>query len=97
MLSSFLIGLREGIEAALIVSILLGYLSSTGRGALRVHVWRGVLVAVGFSIGIASTLQLVSSELGNRVEPIFTGAMSLVAVGFVTWMVFWMKIGRAHV
>lgn len=91
MLGNYLIGLREGVEAALIVSILLGYLSSTGRSGMQQHVWRGVGVAVLFSIGIASTLQVISSELSDRVEPVFTGAMSLVAVGFVTWMVFWMK------
>jgi high-affinity iron transporter len=91
VIGNYLIGLREGVEAALIVSILLGYLSSTGRTELQHHVWRGVGVAVLFSIGIASTLQVISSELSDRVEPVFTGAMSLVAVAFVTWMVFWMK------
>lgn len=91
MIGNYLIGLREGVEAALIVSILLAYLAATGRTSLQSHVWRGVGVAVLFSIGIASTLQVISAELSEQVEPLFTGVMSVVAVGFVTWMVFWMK------
>jgi high-affinity iron transporter len=91
MLGNFLIGLREGIEAALIVSILLGYLVRTERRELAPLVWRGVWSAIAMSIAVAVSLQLISTELSDRLEPAFSGAISFVAVGFVTWMIFWMK------
>lgn len=91
MLGNFLIGLREGVEAALIISILLTYLSRTGRESLRTHVWRGIALATAMSAAIAVGLERLSADASDRVEPIFSGAISLVAVGFVTWMIFWMK------
>jgi high-affinity iron transporter len=91
MLGNYMIGLREGMEAALIVSILLGYLATTGRSHLMRHVWSGVISAVVFSCAIAAGLQLVSGELGERLQEVFAGAMSFIAVGIVTWMIFWMK------
>lgn len=91
MLGNYLIGLREGVEAALIVSILLGYLTTTGRQRLVRQVWIGVMTAAVFSAIVAVVLQLISTELSAAIEPVFTGAMSFVAVGVVTWMIFWMK------
>lgn len=91
MLGNYLIGLREGVEAALIVSILLGYLRRSGRAHLTRAVWRGVAAALVFSIAVATVLQVVSTELSESLEPVFAGAMSFVAVTFVTWMIFWMK------
>ena len=91
MSSNYLIGLREGIEAALVVSILLTYLVRTNRNPLIRFVWYGVAAAVVASIFIAVGLESISGELSETLEPIFAGTVSFVAVGFVTWMIFWMK------
>lgn len=91
MLANYLIGLREGIEAALIVSILVAYLVKTDRRAYLRWVWTGVGVAVGMSVLFAAGLSLTSEAMTERAEAIFAGVASLVAVVFVTWMVFWMK------
>jgi high-affinity iron transporter len=91
LFSNYLIGLREGIEAALVVSILLTYLVRTNRNPLIKFVWYGVSAAVVASIFIAVGLESISGELSETLEPIFAGTVSFVAVGFVTWMIFWMK------
>jgi high-affinity iron transporter len=90
LLANFLIGLREGLEAALIVSILVAYLVKTKnpRGAKQV-LW-GVAIAVLTSIlvgiGIAEFVSLVPAGTNE----IISGLASIIAVGFVTWMIFWM-------
>lgn len=91
VLSNFLIGLREGLEAALLISILLGYLVRTNRRNLVRYVVTGVGVAVVFSVLIAALLESISAELSEQIEPYFAGTISLLAVLFVTWMIFWMK------
>ncbi len=90
MFANFLIGLREGIEAALIVSILLAYLLRLGRPELRGAVWWGVGSAVALSVGVGAVLQITSSELPDERQAAFSGTMSVLAVGLVTWMIFWM-------
>lgn len=91
MLANYLIGLREGIEAALIVSILVAYLVKTDRREHLRWVWTGVGVAIGLSVLFASALALTSGSMSEHAEAVFAGVASLIAVGFVTWMVFWMK------
>ena len=91
MFSNFLIGLREGLEAALVVGILVAYLVRTGRTNRLVPLWAGVALAVAASLGFAAALHITSNELSDRAEQIFAGVMSIIAVGFVTWMVFWMR------
>jgi high-affinity iron transporter len=91
MLGNFLIGLREGLEAALVVSILVTYLMRTDRKHYIRFVTYGVLSAVVFSIIVGTILQLIEDSLSAKVEPIFAGSISFLAVGFVTWMIFWMK------
>ena len=91
MLGNYLIGLREGLEAALVVSILVVYLQRTNRNALIRSVRNGVLLAVAMSIAVAVALESISGELAESIEPIFAGTVSFVAVIFVTWMIFWMK------
>ena len=91
MIGNYLIGFREGIEASLIVSILITYLVRTQREFLIRFVWVGVLGAIIVSAAVAGVLQGISTELSDHTEPIFAGTMSCVAVGFVTWMIFWMK------
>ena len=90
MFSSFLIGLREGLEAALIVAILVAYLVRTGNGHAVRRVWLGVAAALVVSILIGIVLVLIDESLGETVEPAFAGTMSLIAVGLITWMIFWM-------
>lgn len=91
MLATYLIGLREGLEAALIISILVAYLVRTDRRSALPWVWAGVAIAVAMSVGVALILNLTSSVLSDTAEKLFAGVMSFVAVAMVTWMVFWMK------
>jgi high-affinity iron transporter len=91
MLNNFVIALREGFEAALIVGILLAYLTKSGRVTLKKSVWVGVGSAIIFSLAFGGILTITSSNLSERHEEIFAGLTSLSAVALVTWMVFWMK------
>lgn len=96
MLSTFIIALREGLEAALIVGILVAYLVKTGRKALLAPLWAGVALAVLVSLATGAFLTITSTELSPRGEEFFAGTTSFLAVGFVTWMVFWMKRTSRH-
>jgi high-affinity iron transporter len=90
MFPTFLIGLREGLEIALLVGILLAYLVRSGRWQLIPRVWLGVVSAVVLSIGFGALLTYGPSQLSSRTEEIVAGVLSILAVGLVTWMVFWM-------
>ena len=96
MLSTFIIALREGLEAALIVGILVAYLVKSGRKALLAPLWAGVALAVVVSLATGAFLTITSTELSPRGEEFFAGTTSFLAVGFVTWMVFWMKRTARH-
>lgn len=96
MLSTFIIAMREGLEAALIVGILLAYLVKTNRAHLRTALWSGVALAIAVSLGLGAILSFTSHELAPHAEEAFAGTMAVIAVALVTWMVFWMKRTSRH-
>lgn len=91
MIASLLITFREGVEASLIVGILLGFLRKTGQTQFAKYVWAGVVAAVVVSVAVAVAILAVGAELEGPAEPIFEGTMLFIAVGLVTTMVFWMR------
>lgn len=91
MLSALLITLREGLEAALIVGIVLGYLQRIGRRERMPSAWAGVAVAIALSAMLAIAMRVIGAELEEPFEQIFEGTTMLLAVGVLTWMVFWMR------
>jgi high-affinity iron transporter len=90
LLVPFLIMLREGIEAALIVGIVASYLHQTGRASWMPTVWAGAAAAIGLSLAVGIALYLASAEFPQRAQELFEAIVGLVAVGILTSMVFWM-------
>ena len=89
--SGFLTGLREGVEAALIVSIVLAYLARTGRSDGAGRVWLGTALAGALSLAVGIVLYQTVGAFEEPYEQIFEGTTLLVAAGVVTWMLFWMR------
>ena len=90
MLPTFLLSLREGLEAALIIGIVLGAVSKIRRKDLAPSVWLGTISAVIVSILTAVILTSFGMSLEEEAEQIFEGITMLVAAGILTWMIFWM-------
>ncbi|MFF7990753.1 iron uptake transporter permease EfeU [Kitasatospora xanthocidica] len=88
---SFLIGLREGLEAGLIVSILVATLVRAGQKARLPQLWTGVAAALALSLSFGAVLTFTAANLSGHAQEAFGGVLSLIAVGFVTAMVFWMR------
>ncbi|MCT8268138.1 FTR1 family protein [Afifella sp. JA880] len=91
MLASFLIMLREGLEAALVTGIIATYLRQTGRSAWMPLVWVGIFLAVALSLFVGAALQWVSAEFPQKYQELFEACVGLVAVVILTSMVFWMR------
>lgn len=91
MVAALLITLREGMEAALIVGIVLSVLQRLGMASRQREVWWGVVVAVGVSLVAGFGLQFLGLAFEGRGEEIFEGIAMLLAAGILTWMIFWMQ------
>ena len=93
MLATYLIGLREGLEATLVVSILIAFLVKSDRKDRLVQVWLGVGLAVALSVLFGWLLSYTSTTLLQKYEhrELFEAVTSVLAVVFVTWMIFWMR------
>jgi high-affinity iron transporter len=95
--TGLLTGLREGVEAALIVSIIAAYLAKTGNQRHLGRIWAGTGLAVAASVGVGVILFVTIRELEEPAEQIFEGLITLLAASVVTWMLFWMRRTSANI
>jgi high-affinity iron transporter len=97
MLAGLVLSAREGLEAALVIGIVLGSLRKLQRGDLAPVVWAGALSAAALSLASAILLTSLGAHLEGNAEAIFEGITMLLAAGVLTWMVFWMHRQSRHI
>lgn len=97
MLVAFLIMLREGIEAALIVGIIAGFLKQAGKARLLPYVWAGVGLAAALCGIIGYVIHIKTGEIPQKQQELWVGIIGLVAVVMLTYMVLWMKKASRHI
>jgi high-affinity iron transporter len=93
VLANFLIGLREGLEASLVVSILATFLVKSGHRDRMRYVWYGVSAAIAVAVAGWALLQFITALTARSffAQELIGGIMSILAVAFITWMIFWMR------
>jgi len=91
VLPTFVIGLREGLEAALIVGIIAAFLKKEGNTYALKYVWIGVSAAIVICLGVGVGLDLLNQELPQRQQEMLETVIAFAAVGMVTFMIVWMK------
>jgi high-affinity iron transporter len=91
VLPTFVIGLREGLEAALIVGIVAAFLSQRGRRDALRWMWLGVVLAVSLCAAVAVGLRLAEENLPQKEQEQLETVIAFVAVGMITWMIVWMR------
>ena len=95
--TGLLTGLREGVESALIVSIILAYLARTGNARRFGRIWLGAGAAIALSAAVGAALWLSIGGLTSPAEEYFEGSAMLLAAAVVTWMLFWMRRTAANI
>jgi high-affinity iron transporter len=95
--TGLLTGLREGVEAALIVSIILAYLARTGNTRHFGRIWVGTVAALAISAGVGAILWISIGGLTAPTEQYFEGSAMVLAAGVVTWMLFWMRRAAVNI
>jgi len=91
MFVPFLIMLREGLEAALIVSLIASYLKRTQRGRWLGVMWVGVFLAAALCLGLGIAINETTGEFPQKEQELFEGVIAVIAVVILSWMVFWMR------
>ncbi|MDO5640167.1 MAG: iron uptake transporter permease EfeU [Neisseria sp.] len=91
MFIAFLIMLREGIEAALIVGIVAGFLKQSGNGRMMPKVWLGVVLATIMCLAVGYGIHVKTGEIPQKQQELVVGLIGLVAVGMITYMILWMQ------